>query len=256
MSMSMITECRTDLPDWVRENILTRCPECGCYIMDNSNTGVTTARWCSNPSCPGHLAQKADEMAKFFGIKGVGPETAKSTIVVRKFKSHMDFIPIWFKGEKPKATLADIAVLVNIDGYGATTANNELTQFARFEDYFNSCYVNPLLLPYKDILISAQKYFTLKTPLSGRKIYVMGTGSFHGFSSRKEFFREMNDAFGSIIHIIETGKRKTGISYLIKENDAVDHSKTDVALECGIPIVTPLQFISIMQSMCSYYNEN
>lgn len=252
----VISMYREDLPDWVKSNMLQTCTYCGSFIVDNSDTGVTTSRWCANPKCPGHMQHKAKELANFFGIKGFGPRTALGTIRTMKFTSHFDFVPYWFKEKKPYVTLAEVAVLACIEGYGAPSANKELGHYFNFTDYFNRARpINPLLLAHKDELLYAENLFELKPPVSQLKLYVMGTGSFHGYSSRDEFFRLINDAYGSYINVIQTGKRKTGISYLIKERDAVDHSKSRIAAECGIPVVTPTEFISIIASKCSYINE-
>ncbi len=248
-----ITEYRTDLPEWVRDNIITECPYCGSLIADNSDTGVTTARWCLNPKCPGHMMHKMNKMAKHFNIKGFGPATALQMIKRYNYENHFQIIPKWFNGEKPLVALPDIATLAYIDGYGAETACMELSHYSCFEDYFSMCCnVNPLLYKNADMLISVQQYFAIKPGLSIKKMFVMGTGSFHGYNSREEFFRMINDAYGMYINVIQKGKRKTGISYLIKEHDAVDHSKSATARSCGIPIVTPREFISIIASMCPY----
>ena len=45
------------------------------------------------------------------------------------------------------------------------------------------------------------------------------------------------------------------MSYLLKEVDAVDHSKSAIAIECGIPIITPSEFVSILQSRFAYIPE-
>ena len=252
----VVSMYRQDIPDWVKENMKMTCDFCGSYILDNSDRGATTARWCANPRCPGHMQHKAKVLADFFGLKGFGPKTAYNIIKLEKYQSHFDFIPRWFGDKKPLVRLADIAILACIEGYGEPTANKELSHYSSFEDYFSHAYpVNRLLLPYKEVLIDAQKYFCLKPPLSARQMLVMGTGSFHGFRSREEFFQKVNDAYGMYINVIQTGKRKTGISYLIKEDDAVDFSKSQTAYECGIPIVTPSEFCAIIASMCPYIPE-
>lgn len=245
---------REDVPKWVSDNWLTICPHCGAYIVDNSDTGVTTSRYCINPRCPKHMSFKAKDLADFFGLKGYGPATLYNSIQLHKYQSHFDFIPVWFKDTKPVVSLPEIAVMACIEGYGAPSANKELSAYTSFEQYFNQCSnVNPLLLKNKDLLIDAQKYFVIKPPMSARKIYVMGTGSFHGYSSRDEYFRKINDTYGAYINVIQTGKRKTGISYLLKEKDAVDHSKSQIAKDSGIPIVTPSEFIDILCSLIVYY---
>lgn len=247
---------RTDLPDWVKEEMTMLCPYCGSFIADNSDTGATTSRWCVNPECPGHMMHKAKDLADFFGIKGFGPRTALGIIRTLHLKSHFDFIPRWFGDKKPLVTLPDVAVLAGIDGLGMPTAQKELGHFGTFEEYFSLCNTpHPLLLKHKSELIYAQQFFVLKPPVAARKMYVMGTGSFNGYSSRDEFFRLLNDAYGMYINIIQTGKRKTGISYLIKEYNAVDHSKSRIARDNGIPIVTPSEFVSIIATMCPYIPE-
>lgn len=244
---------RTDIPVWVKENMQMTCNYCGSFILDNSESGATTARWCANPKCPGHMAHKIKAVTDFFNIKGIGPETALGIIRKNDFKSHFDIIPHLFKEKKPMVTLADVAVLACIEGYGATTATKELSHYGTFEDYFSKAVpINPLLWQNRDLLLEAQHLFYVKPPLASKKMYVMGTGAFHGYNNREEFFRLINDAYGMYICVVQTGKRKTGVSYLIKEHDAVDHTKSAIARECGIPIVTPAEFISIIASMCPY----
>ena len=231
-----------ELPDWVFNNILKVCPVCQWPIMENNNM---TARKCSNPKCPEHMSYKAVELCKFLGIKGIGPATAKGMIRTHNLDNHFELMPYLTK-VKPMASLVDIAELACVEGYGRTQAEKELSQMTSFEQYFTVYVSNPLLRPYEKMLCDAQKYFTIKPPLSSRKIYVMGTGSFHNFNSREEYFNLINDRLGKHLHVIQTGKRKTGVSYLIKEEDAIDHSKSQVARENNIPIVTPAQFIAIL----------
>lgn len=253
----VISMYRDDLPDWAKESMEMLCPYCGSFIMDNSDTGVTTSRWCSNKQCPGHMMHKMVSISNFFGIKGFGPKTALSYIQAHSCKSHFDVMRRWFKDEsKPLVTLPEIAVLACIEGYGAPQANKELSHYASFTDYFtNAMPPNALLIPYREMLIDAEKYFCVKPPLSVKKMFVMGTGSFHGYNNREEFFRILNEAYGMYINVIQTGKRKTGISYLIKELDAVDHSKSQIARDYGIPVVTPSEFVAIIASMCPYIPE-
>lgn len=238
-----ITKYRqSELPAWVWDNILKVCPHCGCMIVEND---TMTARWCSNPECPEHMAYKIVEVCNFYGVKGMGPATAKEWILSRNLHSQFEIIPLLFD-TKPTASLADIATLACIEGYGSIQAEKELPQMHSFEEYFSVGEPNPLLVPYKDLLIGAQKYFNIKKPVSARKLYVMGTGSFHGFNNRDSFFSFINMHFGQYVHVIQTGRRKTGVSFLIKEEDAVDHSKSQLARENNIPIVTPTQFIAIL----------
>lgn len=245
----VISMYRTDLPNWAKENMKMTCTYCGSFIADNSDTGVTTSRWCVNPVCPGHMAHKMKFVADFFNVKNFGPAGALSYCKTHKCKNHLEILKEWYKNEKPLVSLADVATLACIEGYGETQAKKELNSFASFKHYFANVYnPNNVLLQYKDFLLECETYFNLKPPLAARKIYVMATGSFHGFNNRDEYFQQLNDAFGNVIQIIQTGKRKTGISYLIKEKDAVDHSKSQVAKECGIPIITPSEFFNLLSA--------
>lgn len=247
---------RTDLPDWVRDNIKTECQYCGSLILDNSDTGVTTARMCANKQCPGHMMHRMSFVGDFFSVKNFGPKTALSYIHAHKCTNHLEILKEWFKDGKPFVTLAEVAVLACIEGYGETQAAKELNPYSSFAAYFADFYrANPLLRANMDYLIECEQYFNIKPALSEKQMFVMATGSFKGYPNRDMFFSEINDAFGKYINVIQTGKRKTGISYLIKEKDAVDHSKSALAAECGIPVVTPAQFLSIMETLCPYFNE-
>lgn len=252
----VISMYRTDLPDWVKENMMMTCPYCGAFILDNSDTGVTTARVCARATCPGHLQHKMNFVADFFHVKNFGPKSALNYIQAHKCTNHLEILKEWFPEERPLVSLADVAVLACIDGYGAILANKELSSFSSFSAYFADLpRANPLLRNNMQLLLDCEQYFNIKPPVAAKQMLVMGTGSFNNYSSREEFFEEINDAFGQYIHVIQTGKRKTGISYLIKEKNAVDHSKSQVARECGIPIVTPAEFFAIMQSLCPYIPE-
>ena len=248
-----ISEFSPIYPKWAFDNMMLHCKYCGSYILDNSDTGKVTARWCANPKCPGHMMHRCKVLVDFFGVKGIGPETCLNLITGNNWTSHFDIIPFILKDKKPRLSLSEIATLACIEGYGATQAQKELDCFASFEDYFNSKGTkNELLLNNKDMLIDCQKYFEIKPPRSSTKLLVMGTGSFNGYSSREQYFNMLNDIFGQYVNIIQSGKRKTGICFLIKEPNAVDHSKSQIARENNIPIVTPDEFIALLLDRYPY----
>lgn len=246
----MLTQFHPELvPAWAFKAMLLECKYCGAPIEQNENL---TARWCPNRKCPGHMAYKMVDLAKFFGIKGIGPATAVNLIRDYHFESHFDIMKFWFPDKKPMYRLSDIVALAAIDGYGNTQAERDLAAYYSFEDYFaHSNYIHPLLRKNKELLLHAETFFTVTPPLASEYINVMGTGSFNGYSSRDEYFRMVNHLFGDRLHIIECGKRKTNVAFLIKEHNAVDHSKSVIAAECGIPVVTPLEFIQIL---CAHFH--
>ena len=238
---------RTDVPDWVKENMQMTCKYCGSFIADNSDTGVTTSRWCVNPYCPGHMAHKMKFVADYFNVKNFGPATALSYCKTHNCKNHLEILKEWYKVEKPLVSLADVATLACIEGYGETQAKQELNAFGSFKHYFANVYsANNVLLKHKDFLIECEQYFNLKPPLAARKLYVMATGSFNGYTNRDEYFKELNDAFGNSIQVIQVGKRKNNVDYLVKEKNAVDHSKSKLAEDCGIPTITPKALFELL----------
>lgn len=252
----VLTMYRTDLPEWAKSKIKTTCSYCGAFIADNSDTGATTARWCVNPSCPGHMMHRMKFVADFLGVKNFGPETALSYIRSHKCTNHLEILKEWYKEEKPLMTLAEVATLACVEGYGATQANQELNVYKSFDEYFsNPLRVHTALKGKLEYLNECASYFNIKPPLSQRKILVMGSGSFNNFENRDAFFRLINEAYGQYVQVIQTGKRKTGVSFLVREKNCVDHAKTQIAKECHIPIVTPSEFVAIIASMCPYINE-
>lgn len=246
-----ITEFNSRLPEWVRENITTKCPYCDSYLLDNSPTGVITSRWCSNKYCPGHMQYKVEALAKHFNIAGFGVKSALRWVYNNRGKCHMEILKEWFE-EPPMVRLSTVATLAFLRGYGSSNAVKDLDSFTDFDDYFSNARMpNAILVENAQYLKECSSYFTIEQPMSSKQLTVMGTGSFNGFSNRDEYFSLINKAFGSYIHVIETkGPRKTGVAYLIKEDNAPDRSKSRIAKEYGIPVVTPAQFYEILLSTC------
>ena len=239
-----------DIPKWAKEAMMMTCRYCGCYIIDNGNESpnhTITVRRCANPKCPGHMSHKVVYLAKHYGIEGIGPATALNMVKDYRMESHLDAIPIWFKKDKPTEMLGSIADLACIEGYGETKAMRDLNCYRSFEDYFKRGKgIEPLVWNNRDLLFKAETYFHVAEPLSTTKMYVMMTGSFNGYENRSDFLKEVNDAFGNMIQVIDVKKRKTGVHYLIREKNAVDRSKTTIAKEYHIPIVTPAEFVDIL----------
>ncbi len=244
------TEFNLNIPEWAKNSMMTVCRYCGSYIIDNGNESADhniTVRKCANPKCPGHMAHKINYLAKHYGITGVGPATALSIIREREFECHLDILPVWFTKSKPTEYLGTIADLACIEGYGETKATRNLNCYRSFEEYFaNSKDIDRVVWSNREFLAKAETYFNIAEPLSRNKMYVMLTGSFNGYENRSDFLKEVNDTFGNVLQVIDVGKRKTGVHYLIRERNAVDRSKTAIAKEYGIPIVTPAEFVDIL----------
>lgn len=233
-----------DMPAWAFLNIRKDCSYCGAPILRNEEL---TARKCSNPKCPGHLQHKIDELAKFFNIQGFGAASGLKYLQEHEYQSHLDILRLWFPNSKPTVSLAQAVVLAQIDGIGETVAIKLLSGYKSLTEYFTTApNQDATLREHMFELLDAETRFNIAPPLAKNKMYVMGTGAFHNYSSREEYFDMINKAFGSVVHVIQTGARKTGVSYLLKEHDAVDHRKSAIAAECGIPVVTPGEFVAIL----------
>ena len=244
----ILTKDDTSLPEWVRKIIPMQCEYCGSDIASNHDSGVLTERWCTNPSCPGHMAYKMDYVGKYYDIKGFGPKLALEWIKDNRAKSHLEIIPHWFPNEKPTESLARIVDLCCIKEFGMTQGEAVLNKYGSFEEFFadNESKFFPVLIQAQEFLYENEKFFNVKKPLKGKVVNIMITGSVEGFVNRDDYVDYLNEKFGDLIHVIQVGRRKSNVAALIQDPGAVSHSKTKVAQEAGIPILTSKEFLNIM----------
>ena len=249
--MMKIKDIGVYIPSWLVGEIPEVCPYCGADLVCNLDTGVFTSMWCSNPNCRGHMAYKIEYLAKYYKIDGVGPATAREAIDIYGLKSHLDILEYWFPSKPPCESLSRIVDLACIRGIGLAKMRSTVDAYPSFEAFFASVDGQPFI-ELRDQLIEAEKHFTVKPPMSRNVLNIMLTGSIHGFSSRTAFLDYLNDKYGQLINIIDVKKRKTNVHFLVKEDDAVDHAKSRIAQEAGIPIVTPKVLI---QNLDRVYNQ-
>lgn len=244
------SEYSDGIPEWLRPNLKMLCPYCGSYIVDNADESkdkLITVRKCANSKCPGHMQYRLSYLAEHYKVAGVGPATALKLIKECNLSSHLDILPIWFPKQKPVETLSKIVDLACIEGFGETKAESNMNSYKSFRDYFTQCRdIDPIAWYNRDNLYKAETYFTVAEPLSRQVMYVMMHGAFRGYSSRSDFIRDVNKIFGSVIQVVDAKKRKTGVSYLIREVDTPYGDKDRLAREAGIPAVTPLEFVDIL----------
>lgn len=232
-----------NIPEWAQESMMKTCPFCNSPIEHNE---ALTERWCTNPQCPEHMSYRITYIAKYYNQKGFGPAAAKSYYMGTHPNSPVAVIQTWFQ-EKPTETLSTIADLACIKDYGVTTGQKTLDKYGSFTEYFEKEPTpDPNLVAHKEELLIAETYFNVRKPFTGENIFVMATGVIHGYSNRDVFFSCINEAIGDRLHVIQTGARKTGVTCLIKEPDAVDHKKSRIAQECGIPILTSQEFLQVV----------
>lgn len=252
--MEQLTKYNHNIPDWLFPHMQKECTACGAPIVDAGNpdwTGklILTQRYCPNPYCPKHMAMRIVNVASYLGAQGYGPATCESMVHMYNLKNHLEAIPYIVQGEKPTVHLWEVGVMAQIYGLG-NKWKEILLGYSSFEDFFaNADFIPYGLDTYRDYLINAQNYFNIKAPLSKRVIRIMISGSINGFSNKHEFVPWLNDRIGKYLQVMEVGKRKSNVDFLVKEPTSVDHAKTALALEVGIPIVSSSEFLQVILAM-------
>lgn len=70
-------------------HLLWDCSLVSCHYPIIYNENLTFAK-CSNPFCPGHLAQRANAIFKTLNYKGLGNVFAQNLIIQYSLKHHLD----------------------------------------------------------------------------------------------------------------------------------------------------------------------
>lgn len=207
-------------------------------MIDNEKL---TFRKCANLRCPGHMAHRIVKVCKRFNVKNIGPASALDYIRDYKLDHHIQIIPYLFK-EKPKLYVWEIGELAMIPGWDSRW-RDLAGQSDSMLDFLQSFRCPAALRQEHEVLLYVEKFFEVKQPLKGKVIKVMMTGSINNFNNRADFIRTVNTAFGQYIQLVDVGTRKTGVDYLIKEPHTVDHTKSGIANDYGIPIITSSELV-------------
>lgn len=230
------------IPYWLAENLPSKC-ECGFPIANNEQL---TKRWCLNPICPYHMAARVEKMCKQLNVTGMGEKTALSLVKSNKVSFHFDLIPKIF-ATPPTILLEDLPAIVQVEG-----VEKQLVPYLKGKDDLEEAMSSfpSNLEGTKFYLRRAVQYFNIKhMPKRSNVIMnIMITGEIHGFPSRQSFVKYLNDEFGDIAQVHDCGVRKTGVTFLVKEEDAAVHNKTRIAQERNIPIVTPSTLIGLFRA--------
>jgi NAD-dependent DNA ligase len=232
-----------DIPSWLAQYLFITCPYCGSPITTSPNL---TSRYCSNASCPGHLSHKIDKLVKQLNIKGVGPAVALNYIRHFHFTNHLQILDFVLpKSQRPSLYLHEICNLCLIKGINLKW--RDITEGCKtMQDVINN---NHFLSPYSELLLYAESLFRIKPTLSGKRLNLMLTGSFSGYQERSALLQELNSKYGQSVCCVDVGKRKSNVHFLVKETGTVDHSKTKLATEANIPIITPRELVYIVTQL-------
>lgn len=239
-----------EMAEWLKPLLTETCPYCSSPIVNNANL---TDRYCSNPRCPGHMSFKVSEMATRLGIKGVGPATALSLIEQFQYPYHFCYLPVLI-ADKPRVYLWQVGEYAMIKGFQKRWQDICHGKHNMME-VCDDPYTPKEVRDSRTMLVACESFFDVMKPLEGARVYVMMTGSFDGYRSRKDFIADMNEKYGDMIQLIDVGKRKTGVDYLIKEPWTSDHEKSAIAAEYHIPVVSPAQMKEIISGAIAYINE-
>ena len=222
------------LPEWVEEHIHPTCAYCGSPITNNE---TLTDRYCSNPNCPEHMAQKIVALAKRLGVKGVGEAYARNAVRYQKFRYHTQIIPLWF--DSPLVLpLWEVGELCMIKGHQSRWRSYCEGHDTMQEVLEDRC-TPQAIRDAAPLLLYTESICKVKRRLEGKILTIMMSGSFDNYRSRADFVTDMNTKYGDVVQLVDVGKRKTGVEFLVKEAHATDHEKSAIAAAYGIEVITP-----------------
>lgn len=238
-----------EIADWLAIHLHDNCPYCGFPIVNNENL---TDRYCSNPQCPGHMSFKIAALAQRLGVKDIGPATALDLINTYKLPYHIQYLRYMLR-EKPKLYLYQVGELAMIKGY-----QKKWRDYCRgkstMAEVCSSPNVPEAIRSQLSLLQECEKACEVIPTLKGKELFVMLTGSFDGYRARADYIAAMNAKYGEYIELVDIGKRKLDVDFLIKEPWTSDHEKSAIAEAYGIPVVSPAQMEELLKVYASYIN--
>lgn len=229
------------VPERYARHMLSKC-ECGEPIIRKDNLKETK---CSGAWCYKHMAARGDKMLKYLKIKNIAAARCEEIILNKGLLSHFDILQYVLQGVKPEMYLWEVAKMASIENY-ADNCEQLFAGYQSFEDYFNKERNIPKeVLASRYDLITGEKYFDIKKPLSKTCLYVALHGRFKNWSDRSDFVKYMNAHCGQFIKTVEKGDRVSN-DYLIVEDQSGSNRKLVTARKHKIPMVTPEEYEAII----------
>ena len=246
------------LPEWLGSHLFENCSICGSPMENyyNEDDGRCTNRRCSNPTCPGMIAARADNMRQLLGLKGLGYASCLDTVRLHDIKYPIEILKYW--GIKPKVTIGkylrmqcwpgvDSGLETEMQKHAITSLNS---LFERYDGKYKD-----LILSHKDELLRFQDLVTLPEEVTDRpdRIYtIMITGTPNGFNTKDHFINSVNRmCSGKIVTIHQATKRQSGVDFLIREPGSTTRGKVEAAQRGGIPIVTSEEYMGFLMNQLS-----
>jgi hypothetical protein len=250
----------TRLPDWLSENLSSKCKYCDSPMLDyyNDADGRCTGRKCSNEYCPGMIAARADNMRQLIGIKGVGFAACLELVNRYDVKDPIQLLSYW--DIKPTVKIGtylrmhcwagvDTELETEMQRYGIHTMDDLFTKYdGKYKQLIQQhaeelkAYVHLVNLELPDVIVNEPKIVHT----------IMITGTPNGFSTKEDFINQVNAACGGyIVTIHQKTKRQSGVDFLIREQGSTTRGKVEAAIRGGIPIVTSVEYIQVLSKEMS-----
>lgn len=242
------------IPEWLSSNINIECPYCGAPIENGYNIyDECTRRRCSNKQCVKMIGERIGEMCTLLGYAGVKGGIGLQYASTHNLSSHFEAIPLLYKEEKPKVSLAMFLRCACIYGIN-TEFDNIAGTYSTVEELLNNYKGKHLstLLKYKDLLLSGEKYFEIVGAKKLEKKYdtlvtgdIVITGVIPGFADRDKFVYYVNALYkGLVMFGYSRSKRKTGLYCCIAEDKGSMTGKIQEARAGGYPVYTVAEFFN------------
>ena len=242
------------IPDWLKESLPSKCSYCGSPMANYYNDDYRcTNRRCTNPSCYGYVAARADFARKLIGIKGVGFAGCLKDAELIKAKSPFELFRVW--QIVPVITLEQFLRIHCFEGidseWGKITQQLGVYTLDELYEKYDGKWKS-LLEEHKEEIYNNQKYVKLQEKpksLSSKGpelvLTIMITGTPIGFQTKDHFINIVNNACnGKIVIIHQKTKKQSGVDFLIREPGSTTRGKVDAAKRGGIPIVTSKEFLT------------
>lgn len=238
------------LPEWLVVDLPENCPYCNSpYHVGYSPNGLrVTKHYCPNRECSGTVATKMSFMWTVLGVDGIKFGKSLTLVKDRKLKRHLDAIPLIIK-DKPNIDLATFMRICCIEGVDGAW-ENICKDKENIDEVLNTQFAQQNLstkdaedardgVKYFDIFIHEKQDYTALVRMT-----IMMTGDIMGLPNRELLVSALNAKYKGLLDLrYSKSIRKTGIAVLVKESSSPVTGKVNTAKDCGIPIMTPEEFI-------------
>lgn len=245
------------IPDWLKVHLVEPCPYCGSdYQVDYSPNGQrVTKHYCPNEECPGTVAAKMVFVWEVLKVDGIKFGRSLELVKQKNIKHHLDAIPYLFKDAKPTVdvgTFMRLQCINGIDDSWYSVCENT----SSIDEVLNKS-ITRKFLNESDIkrVYSSMDYFNIVFPKKQAyepilTLTVMMTGDIMGLDNRELLIQALNERYKGLLDLrYSKSIRRTGISYLIKDDGSTITRKVTTAKECGIPIITPNEFCILVDKL-------